>query len=66
MSERVTLLTLARDLGVSRATVSNAYNRPDQLSADLRDRILARADQLGFAGPDPRARGLRSGRTGAV
>ncbi len=66
MNQRVTLLTLARDLGVSRATASNAYNRPDQLSAALRSRILARADELGFAGPDPTARGLRRGRTGAV
>ncbi len=65
-SPRLTLLTLARDLGVSRATVSNAYNRPDQLSAALRDRILARAAELGFAGPDPMARGLRRGRVGAV
>jgi DNA-binding LacI/PurR family transcriptional regulator len=62
----LTLLTLARDLGVSRATVSNAYNRPDQLSPALRARILARADELGFSGPDPMARGLRRGRVGAV
>jgi DNA-binding LacI/PurR family transcriptional regulator len=62
----LTLLTLAQDLGVSRATVSNAYNRPDQLSPALRDRILARAAELGFAGPDPMARGLRRGRVGAV
>jgi DNA-binding LacI/PurR family transcriptional regulator len=46
--------------------VSNAYNRPDQLSPALRARILARADELGFAGPDPMARGLRRGRVGAV
>ena len=65
-SPRLTLLTLAQDLGVSRATVSNAYNRPDQLSAALRDRILARAAELGSAGPDPMARGLRRGRVGAV
>jgi DNA-binding LacI/PurR family transcriptional regulator len=63
---RLTLVTLARDLGVSRATVSNAYNRPDQLSPALRARILARAEELGFAGPDPMARGLRRGRVGAV
>jgi len=63
---RLTLLTLAEDLGVSRATVSNAYNRPDQLSPALRARILARAAELGFAGPDPMARGLRRGRVGAV
>lgn len=63
---RLTLLTLARDLGVSRATVSNAYNRPDQLSPALRTRILARAEELGFPGPDPMAAGLRRGRVGAV
>jgi DNA-binding LacI/PurR family transcriptional regulator len=63
---RVTLLTLARDLGVSRATVSNAYNRPDQLGAELRERILDRARELGFAGPDPVGRALRRQRVGAV
>ena len=65
-ARRLTLLTLARDLGVSRATVSNAYNRPDQLSPALRARILGRAAELGFPGPDPMARGLRRGRVGAV
>ena len=65
-TERVTLRDVAEDLGVSRATVSNAYNRPDQLSEALRARILARAAELGFAGPDPMARGLRRGRVGAV
>jgi DNA-binding LacI/PurR family transcriptional regulator len=65
-TDRVTLRVLAEDLGVSRATVSNAYNRPDQLSEALRARILARAGELGFAGPDPVARGLRRGRVGAV
>src|SRR5919206_1174088 len=63
---RLTLLTLAQDLGVSRAGVSNAHNRPDQLSPALRERILARAAELGFPGPDPMARGLRRGRVGAV
>lgn len=62
----MTLQVVAEDLGVSRATVSNAYNRPDQLSPALRARILARAAELGFAGPDPVARGLRRGRVGAV
>lgn len=64
--ERPTLQTIARLLGVSRATVSNAYNRPDQLSAELRDRVLAAAADLGYAGPDPAARSLRKGRVGAV
>ena len=57
---------MADRVGVSRATVSNAYNRPDQLSPDLRARILAAAQELGYAGPDPAARGLRRGRTGTV
>ncbi len=62
----MTLSALAKELGVSAATVSNAYNRPDQLSEALRTRILAHAATLGFAGPDPMARGLRRGRVGAV
>jgi len=63
---RATMTTVARELGVSPSTVSNAYNRPDQLSAALRDRILATAARLGYAGPDPVARTLRHGRTGAI
>lgn len=63
---RTTLRQLAQDVGVSRATVSNAYNHPEQLSAALRERILGRAAELGFAGPDPMARSLRRGAVGAV
>jgi DNA-binding LacI/PurR family transcriptional regulator len=62
----VTLQTIADALGVSRTTVSNAYNRPQQLTADLRERILAEARRLGYAGPDAAARSLRSGKTGAI
>jgi DNA-binding LacI/PurR family transcriptional regulator len=53
-------------VGVSRATVSNAYNRPDQLSPQLRDRIIATARRLGYPGPDPTARSLATQRAGAV
>lgn len=63
---RVTVKSLAARLGVSPATVSNAYNRPDQLSSDLRGRILAAAAELGYTGPDPAGRALRVGRSGAV
>ncbi|GHF44739.1 DNA-binding LacI/PurR family transcriptional regulator [Deinococcus metalli] len=63
---RITLREVARALGVSVATVSNAYNRPDQLSQDLRERILETAQRLGYRGPDPLARSLRRGRTGVV
>ncbi|MDT4975886.1 MAG: hypothetical protein QOG98_1644 [Pseudonocardiales bacterium] len=63
---RVTLQTIADHVGVSRMTVSNAFSRPDQLSARLRDRILAVANDLGYVGPDPTARALASGTAGTV
>jgi DNA-binding LacI/PurR family transcriptional regulator len=63
---RVTLQTIADKVGVSRMTVSNAFSRPDQLSASLREHILAVADELGYAGPDPAARALVSGTAGAI
>jgi DNA-binding LacI/PurR family transcriptional regulator len=61
-----TLAAVAAAVGVSRTTVSNAYNRPDQLSKDLRERILVAAEQLGYAGPDPVARSLRTRQADAV
>jgi DNA-binding LacI/PurR family transcriptional regulator len=63
---RLTVKTLAAALGVSPATISNAYNRPDQLSPQLRERILATAEELGYPGPDPAGRTLRVGRADAV
>lgn len=61
-----TLASLAAELGVSRTTVSNAYNRPDQLSPQLRRRVLDAAKRLGYPGPDPLARSLRTRRAGAI
>src|ERR1700687_6187953 len=63
---RATLASLAAGLKESRTTISNACNRPDQLSADLRDRVLATAKRLGYPGPDPVARSLRTRKAGAV
>jgi DNA-binding LacI/PurR family transcriptional regulator len=63
---KMTLQTIADRLGVSRMTVSNAFSRPDQLSDELRRRVLATAEELGYAGPDPAARALARGTTGAV
>jgi DNA-binding LacI/PurR family transcriptional regulator len=61
-----TLAELAATLGVSPATVSNAFNRPDQLSKKLRQRILAAAAEAGYGGPDPTARALSRGQRGAI
>jgi len=63
---RVTLQTVAAAAGVSRSTASNAYNRPDQLSTQVRQRVLETAQRLGYAGPDAAGRSLRSGRAGAL
>jgi DNA-binding LacI/PurR family transcriptional regulator len=63
---RVTLDTLARALGVSKMTVSNAYNRPDQLSPALRERVFETARSMGYPGPNPVASTLRRGRSGTL
>lgn len=63
---RVTLATVADALGVSRATISNAYNHPERLSAALRDRVLDTARELGYAGPHPLAATLSRGRVNAL
>ena len=66
-SRPVTLATIAEAVGVSRMTVSNAYNRPDQLSPALREKILAAAQELGYGGPGPgRADAQSRGETGSV
>jgi DNA-binding LacI/PurR family transcriptional regulator len=63
---RLTLRQVADELGVSPKTVSNAFVRPDQLSAGLREQVLATAKRLGYPGPNPLAAGLRRGRVGAI
>jgi DNA-binding LacI/PurR family transcriptional regulator len=66
MSPKPDMKAVARAAGVSLASVSNAYNRPERLSAAVRERILTTARDLGYAGPDPAARTLRAGRAAAI
>jgi DNA-binding LacI/PurR family transcriptional regulator len=66
MTTRITLQSIADRLGCSAKTVSNAFNRPDQLSPAMRARVLATAAELGYPGPNPLAAGLRRGRVGAI
>ena len=63
---KVTLQDVADKVGVSRMTVSNAFNRPQKLSEALRATILETAAELGYGGPDPSARALARGRSGTV
>ncbi len=60
------LKDVAQILGVSTATVSNAFNRPNQLSERLRERILKECEQLGYHGPNLAARSLRRGKSDVV
>lgn len=62
-NSQVTMKTLAAKLGVSVTTVSNAYSKPDRLSAELREQILATGAELGYCGPSAAGRALRSGRS---
>jgi LacI family transcriptional regulator len=64
MSSRVTIRTLAEELGVNQSTVSRALDprRSDTISAELVVRIREHARARGFD-PDPWARSLRTRRT---
>ena len=61
-----TLKDIAQKLGVSSATISNAFNRPDQLSPALRKKIMKACEKLGYTGPNAAARSLRTGKTGII
>ncbi|GGO84517.1 LacI family transcriptional regulator [Marinobacterium nitratireducens] len=50
-NKKLTIKEIAARLQVSTATISNAFNRPDQLSVELREHILAECNRIGYAGP---------------
>jgi LacI family transcriptional regulator len=61
-NRRIKLSDVARDAGVSPATVSRAIAQPDLLSAETLARVRASARRLGYL-PDGAARALASGRS---
>lgn len=63
---RVRLRDVAERAGVSVGSASQAFGRPELVSDEVRGRVLAAADELGYPGPDPAARRLRTGRAGAL
>ncbi|MGL4430992.1 MAG: LacI family DNA-binding transcriptional regulator [Silvania sp.] len=65
-NNKLTTKSLAKLLGVSHTTVSNAWNNPEKLSVALRDKILRYAQEIGFQGPDKLARALRTGKSDAI
>jgi LacI family transcriptional regulator len=65
VAEPVTLDDVARVSGVSPATASRALNGRDGVRPELRDRVLAVAESLGYR-PNRAARNLASGRSSIV
>ncbi|MFT4029481.1 MAG: LacI family DNA-binding transcriptional regulator [Protaetiibacter sp.] len=63
--QRVTVYNVAQRAGVSIATVSYAFRRPDKVRPETRDRVLAVADDLGYV-PRASARSLAEGQTGVL
>lgn len=61
----VTLRDVARFAGVSSATVSRMMNRPEAVSRELRERIAAAINHLGWV-PHAAARALATQRTGTI
>ena len=65
MTRTATLRDVAREAGVSVSTASRAVNGQPFVSAEVRERVLAATEELGYR-PDFAARSMRTGTTGAV
>jgi DNA-binding LacI/PurR family transcriptional regulator len=63
---RVRLRDVAALAGVSIGSASQAFGRPELVSEEVRERVLAAAKSLDYSGPDPAGRRLRLGRAGAL
>lgn len=65
MNKRPTVYDVAQRAGVSIATVSFAFRKPERVKHSTREAVLAAAAELGYV-PNVSARGLADGRTGAL
>ncbi|WP_166985802.1 LacI family DNA-binding transcriptional regulator [Paramicrobacterium chengjingii] len=65
-SSRPTLAHVAARAGVSPSTASIAFSGQGPVSDATKTKVLTAASELGYVGPDPRAAGLRRGRSGIV
>ena len=61
-----TLADVAAAAGVSLSTASLTFSGNKPVAEATRERVLAAASSLGYAGPNPLARNLRQGRSGVV
>ncbi len=65
-AKRPTLAAVAAHAGVSVSTASLAFSGSGPVSGATRAKVLAAAEELHYAGPDPRGRSLRQGRSGII
>lgn len=63
---RAKLRDVALAAGVSQGTASNVFNRPELVREEVRERVRAAAEALGYAGPSPKGRLLRAGKANAI
>jgi len=63
---RPTLARVAEHAGVSVSTASLAFSGAGPITPETRARVLDAAEELGYTGPNPLGRQLRSGRSGVV
>ena len=66
VSKTIRLRDVAEAAGVSQGTASNVFNRPDLVRDEVRERVREAARALGYAGPSPKGRLLRSGKVNAI
>lgn len=68
MADRIRprLADVAVAAGVSLGTASNVFAHPLKVRPEVRARVEAAAETLGYAGPDPAARLLRKGKVNAL
>lgn len=65
VKKRPTVYDVAQLAGVSSATVSFAFTKPERVKAETLQAVLRAADSIGYV-PSANARGLAKGKTGAL
>ena len=65
-TKAIRLADVAKAAGVSHGTASNVFSRPEIVRGEVRERVMAAARRLGYAGPDPKGRLLRAGKVNAI